>query len=249
MRLKKGQGKTTKQCEVCGKSFESLICSKRRFCSAKCGYEGRRLYKNQQEYKCETCGKIVTRCQSQVKGKVFCSIKCRGISQKNKTVFAKPRDPSKRQLLTCKQCGKQFERFTCMVVPNRDAFCSQSCSSKYTNKYKRGSKSKLEKWLAPKLKEFNLPVLLNNRKILNGYELDIYFPTKNLAFEIDGPWHRFPFHGESHLLQIQTNDKIKNNMCQQLGITLIRIPNENTFTEAIGIDVFEQISNHLRNRI
>ena len=246
MRRRKGDGKVVKLCEICGKSFKSLICNNRRFCSLECGYKGRHLYRNKKEYKCATCGKTVIRSDCQILGNVFCSRECSAKHQTDKPGNGgRERNPDKRLSLICKHCGKSFERFTCAVVPGRDVFCSQSCSSTYTNKFKRGSRSKLEKWLGPKLKELNAPVLLNNREILNGYELDIYFPTKNLAFELDGPWHKFPISGDDHLAQIQANDRLKEDLCHQLGIELIRIPNDVTFSELFGAIVLEQIIKQL----
>lgn len=241
MKRKYGEGKEIRICEVCGSSFESLICNKRRFCSLACGYKGRHVHKNQKEYKCLVCGKSVVRCSSWVVGNVFCSRKCSALYQTDKPgTGGRDRDPNKRKWLTCKQCGKIFERFVCSIC-SEDVFCSQSCSAKYTNKYKRGSKSKLEKWLGIKLKELKLPVLLNNREILNGYELDIYFPTKSLAFEIDGPWHRLPFNGIEHFEKIKHNDELKNKLCTELNIKLIRISNEAQFTEKIGEPILSNI--------
>ena len=246
MRRRKGSGKEIKPCEICGKLFESLICNKRRFCSWPCGYKGRHVHKTQKEYNCKVCNKKVLRSDCQVMNNVFCSIECSAIDQRiSHKGKGRARDPSKRTILSCKQCGIMFERFTCSVPPGRDRFCSQSCSAKYTNKHKRGNRSKLEKWLGVKLKERELPVLLNNREILNGYELDIYFPTKNVAFEIDGPWHRIPLNSEEHFQSIKKNDALKESRCVALGIELIRIPNEEQFSEQIGNTVLAIILSKL----
>ncbi len=57
----------------------------------------------------------------------------------------------------------------------------------------------------------------NNREILNGKELDIYIPSKNVAIEFNGLyWHSdkqkpFDYH------------KIKTELCNQKGIRLIHI--------------------------
>jgi len=56
-------------------------------------------------------------------------------------------------------------------------------------------------------------IIYNTRMIIKPYEIDIYIPEHKLAFEYDGrPWH-----------QENNNDEIKNKMCENLKIKLIRI--------------------------
>lgn len=60
-------------------------------------------------------------------------------------------------------------------------------------------------------------IIYNDRKIIKPYELDIYIPEYNLAFEYDGKrWHNN-----------NKNDEIKNNICQENKIKLIRIKENN----------------------
>ena len=57
----------------------------------------------------------------------------------------------------------------------------------------------------------------SNRKILNGYELDIYLPDYNFAIEYNGNyWHTEEFKEDNHHFQ-------KTNECLNKGITLIHI--------------------------
>ncbi len=59
-------------------------------------------------------------------------------------------------------------------------------------------------------------ILENDRKQLDGKELDIYIPSLNLGIEFNGDyWHSFE--------RVKENDKIKNALCEQRGITLLRI--------------------------
>ena len=60
----------------------------------------------------------------------------------------------------------------------------------------------------------NIEVIHNDRIILNPYELDIYIPKLNLAFEYDGEY----FHKDT-----KERDHWKNLRCKELGINLIRI--------------------------
>lgn len=63
----------------------------------------------------------------------------------------------------------------------------------------------------------NNDILYNTRKIIKPYEIDIFVPKYNLAFEYDGKgWH---------LNNI--NDEIKNNLCKEKNIKLIRIVENN----------------------
>lgn len=64
----------------------------------------------------------------------------------------------------------------------------------------------------------NTEVLTNNRKILNGKELDIYIPSKKIAFEFNGLyWHCDDVRNDKkHLLE-------KTNLCLEHDIQLIHI--------------------------
>ena len=64
-------------------------------------------------------------------------------------------------------------------------------------------------------KVFN-EVEIENRKVLNGKELDIYIPSIKTAIEFDGDaWHK----------DVE-KDIIKNQLCNEKGIRLIRIRDE-----------------------
>lgn len=57
----------------------------------------------------------------------------------------------------------------------------------------------------------------NSRSILNGKELDIYYPEKKIAIEFNGNY----FHDEDHKLRDYHINKFKE--CNKLGITLISV--------------------------
>jgi len=66
-------------------------------------------------------------------------------------------------------------------------------------------------------KIYNGNILTNNRKIITPYELDIYLPDLNLAFEFNGLyWHNEDYKPNNYHLN-------KTNECKKLGIQLIHI--------------------------
>jgi hypothetical protein len=65
----------------------------------------------------------------------------------------------------------------------------------------------------------DLEILFNTKEAINA-ELDIHFPSLNLAFELNGIYHYEPIHGEEKLTSIQTNDHRKFAACTEKGISL-----------------------------
>ena len=84
-------------------------------------------------------------------------------------------------------------------------------------------------------------ILYNNRKILNGLELDVYIPSIKLAIEFNGQQHyRFTrnFHKNKDGFDDQLKrDKIKKHLCEIKGINLLVIshiqPSEKRFSQSI----------------
>lgn len=140
----------------------------------------------------------------------FCSVACSNHFGCTKTVF-------------CTNCKKEITKPLSSFKKIKNTFCSSSCAASYNNKHKRhGSRrSKLEKWIENKLlflyPSFNIQF---NKKDAIGSELDIYFPTLKLAFELNGIFHYEPIHGEKKLSSIKTNDCCKFKTCIEKGIEL-----------------------------
>jgi len=64
---------------------------------------------------------------------------------------------------------------------------------------------------------YNDRIIINDRKILSGLELDIYLPDLNLAFEYNGLyWHSEEFKSNNYHIN-------KTDMCETQGIKLIHI--------------------------
>lgn len=114
-------------------------------------------------------------------------------------------------------------------IPNdhlRGVGCSR-CGTTYSKPHQRVVQHLLDKGLREKI-----DFLVNDRSTLlnpktgRGLELDIYFPSKQLAIEVDGQF----FHGynlDSNQLvdvsKVKEQDSLKNELCTELGISLIRI--------------------------
>lgn len=129
----------------------------------------------------------------------------------------------KKQDLNCKYCSKQFTKSLSEIKKCTNHFCSSSCSATYNNKNKTTGtrRSKLEIWIEEQLTALypNLDILFNNKEAINS-ELDIYIPSLNLAFELNGIFHYEPIFGSDKLAQIQNNDGRKFQACLEKGIEL-----------------------------
>lgn len=141
----------------------------------------------------------------------YCSNKCKHEDQK-----------IERKTFTCSNCNTLFQRRS-KEVKSKNAFCSKSCSATYNNLHKtKGTRcSKLEKWLHKLLpnKYPSLKFLFNDKTTIDS-ELDIYIPSLNLAFELNGIYHYEPIHGQTKLTQVKSNDKRKFQACIEHSIEL-----------------------------
>lgn len=125
--------------------------------------------------------------------------------------------------VTCLECGKIFEKFQHEVKRNPNNFCTRSCAASYRNKHKtKGNRrSKLELWIQEQLTKLypNLEIHYNKTSAINS-ELDIYIPSLNLAFELNGVFHYEPIYGVDKLQKIQENDQSKSKACHDAKIDL-----------------------------
>ncbi len=141
----------------------------------------------------------------------FCCKMCASQFQK-KTIIEK-----------CAYCNITFDTLPCFRKKSKNAFCSCSCAAKYNNAHKTHGtrRSKLEVYLEEKLKEKypNIEIHFNRKDTINS-ELDIYFPSLKLAFELNGIYHYEPIHGTEKLASVQNNDNRKFQACLEKGIDL-----------------------------
>lgn len=156
--------------------------------------------------------------------------------------------------MNCKTCSKEIEKFASELRKHENTFCSSSCSATYNNKHKthgtRRSKYEIQ------LEEFlgkELPTLMIkfSDKTTIGSELDVYVPSLNIAFEIQGIFHYKPIFGQDKLAQIQKNDLLKVDACNKLGIKLyhIDISKLTRCTEKSCEEYNQEILNILKNAL
>ena len=172
------------------------------------------------ELLCQHCGEIFTRTKGEiytaVKGRsrrTFCSLRCNGLAKTARGI----------QIVTCEWCQQPFTKKRSQVKHTKHNFCGCSCAASYKNAHKETGtrRSKLEVWLEEQLRTHypDLEILFNAKTAINS-ELDIHFPSLNLAFELNGIYHYEPIHGADKLASIQTNDHRKFAACADKGIAL-----------------------------
>lgn len=120
----------------------------------------------------------------------------------------------------CPVCGK-----TLMVTENqfvKRKYCGGTCRNKINNQKILGTRSKAEIHLEIELKkEFpKTDILFNDRKKLNGKELDVYIPSINLAIEWNGIYHYKKIRDDETLKKTIDKDNQKVLECKKLGIEL-----------------------------
>jgi len=102
----------------------------------------------------------------------------------------------------CKKCGYEFESTLRSII-----------------RCPRCSGSNEEKELINFLEENNNKVVVHDRSILDGKELDIFIPDKNLAIELNGLF----WHSELNGNKDRNYHLNKTILCEQKGIHLIQI--------------------------
>lgn len=230
------------ECEQCGKHFSStkqryyigIVLRNRKnalsYCSPECRNDAsiRKV-----DCICAQCGKSFIRTPSGINERNFCTQSCAAVyNNARKVKKVKPPKPVKVKppvpILECELCKQSFPRKT-TNVPNKSGkvFCSKSCRMRWYNINKPADiggkvRSRFEIYMEEKIKEefANLNPLFNNRSTI-GYELDVYIPCLNLAFEFNGPHHYIPIRGAERFEKIKYKDAQKQQLCEKLNIKLI----------------------------
>lgn len=237
------------ECEFCHSDFklikkiilESIRYPEKhigRFCSHKCAVI---IHKKQLQLFCLQCQKEFTRIPSKLKrsnGKSFCSRQCGNTYLGNLRAKPKP-------IKLTKVIKQPIKCFNCENLTMNTKFCSGTCRNKVNNLNLKGSKSKAERLLVEQLK-LNFPqwtILENNRKILNGLELDVFIPEIRLAIEWNGIFHYEPIHGNHCLERVIKKDTFKIELCKSLGIELIVICDRTSHVKFIRETINTLINN------
>lgn len=216
MRLDRNQGKEY-PCVNCGelKYHPPRIVKRNKnlFCSRKCydSYQNTSLSLN-----CEVCGVGFLRQNAQYMNnkKHYCSVDCRNKGIKTSV------------LLNCCECEKEIEVHKYKIKNSNSGkhFCSKSCTGKYytRNKTFGVNRSRFEEWVEDKLLKRYVDLEFDfNNKSETGYELDIFVPKLNIAFEINGITHYKPIYGEERLRRTKEIDFEKKVICESKGIDMI----------------------------
>lgn len=144
----------------------------------------------------------------------YCSKSCR-----NKSLIT-----SKE--VSCLNCDKVFNKRNSQVEKHPNNFCSRSCAATYNNTHKTKGyrRSKLEIFIEEQLIQLypNLTISFNKKSVINS-ELDIYIPSLNLAFEINGIFHYKSIYGDKKFQKTKENDKLKIISCKTKNIKLYTI--------------------------
>jgi hypothetical protein len=131
----------------------------------------------------------------------------------------------KKIKLNCSYCVKEIEKSPHELKKSKSGnhFCSKSCATTFKNKNKKtgDTRSKLEYWIEEQLVNLypNLEIHFNRRDAIKS-ELDIYIPTLNLAFELNGIFHYEPIFGIDKLQKTKANDIYKSKACYDAKIDL-----------------------------
>lgn len=122
----------------------------------------------------------------------------------DKTIYI---NPKKSLIITCPKHG-DFKQIAYNHINKTNPRGCKKCSLKYNNQ---------ENEIKDFIKSLNISFKSNNRKILDGQELDIYIPSKNLAIEYNGLyWHSEKKVGAKYHLN-------KTELCESKDIQLIHI--------------------------
>ena len=144
------------------------------------------------------------------------------ISSINNSILLNPEEyinsHVKNLKVKCGTCGKVY----ITSLNNYKGINTGKCP-KCDNVQSRGE-NKIENYLMSHNIDFTSEKRFESCKDQYSLPFDFYVPSFNLCIEYDGEHHYFPvFSKESHLKTVK-HDRIKNEFCQNNGISLLRIP-------------------------
>ena len=167
----------------------------------------------------------------------------------------------KESPLKCSQCNSIIpykkaikRRSDKKFLKTKNIFCNSSCAATFNNTHKtKGTRrSKLEVWLEQKLNKIYPTLTIHYcRKDAINSELDIFIPSINLAFELNGIFHYEPIYGEAILKNIKSNDNRKFQACleQNIELCIINTSSLKYFKESNAIPYLKIIQNIIEGKL
>lgn len=200
-------------------------------------YENAARYDNL-AVKCDFCGKDYEVQKNSLRKYLhnYCSKACRAGTI---SVFTQ---------VKCTNCDRLFDKRTNQIKKSINHFCTASCAAIYNNKHKKFGtrRSKLEVFLQEQLTILYPDLLIEyNKKEAIGSELDIYIPSLNLAFELNGIFHYEPIFGKDKLEKIENNDACKFKACieNKINLCIIDVSKYEYFKKETAIKYLNIITN------
>ena len=211
--------KGTRKVDVCGKECWKTLLSKKV------------KRKTILTIPCEWCKKEFQKDNCQVEKnkrnnkKNFCSRKC--VSQWTQKMGLKQISKYPKVIeLICLHCGKKFirshQKYRDNVIKKGSLyFCSVKCRKNLYQYLTRSFRSSLEIWIEEKLTNLypSLEIVYNDRNTI-GMELDIYIPSLELSFELNGIYHYKPIYGIDKFTKVLYKDIKKEHECKTQHIDL-----------------------------
>lgn len=189
---------------------------------------------------CKECNNEFITNQSK---QIFCCNECKVKNDINKHLEKNRKLSFKKQLeigyKNCEICGNLF--LPKLFYGLKQHCCSKECREIYENNYKKElykkeghlsrGKSFPQTYVYNTIKEYfsNYEWKYNARKIVinpetnYSLEIDIYCIDKKFAVEVDGGQHYYPKYGQKIFEYTIKMDKLKEKLCKEKGIKLIRI--------------------------
>ena len=117
----------------------------------------------------------------------------------------------------CTVCTEKSYKITSQMYHDRKKDHTEPCTTLLAPSPNNNKDTSIEIFIRRILDEYNIPYITNNRSILDGKELDIYIPDKQIAIECNGVFSHSTRYKES------TYHYKKYKSCQDRGIRLISI--------------------------
>jgi len=191
--------------------------------------------------KCPNCGGDITKYVSPSRlrrssSNIFCSKECAHKFNTAKKI--------NRIDVKCSNCNNDLKITKGRLKNYKFYFCDRKCQNQYAPKFAAGiNRSKLELYLETRLRSIcDFELFFNNTVVLDGLELDIWIPSINMAFEINGITHYAPIFGKKKFDRTKKSDDKKLLLCKQKGIELVTIDcRSKKFTYSYGEKILQLI--------